>query len=90
MVNLLIYLIVAAVIGWVVTDLMHSQSKLLLNILVAIVGALLAGYFFSPIFKLGTINDGLTLPTMLFTLLGSIILIGSVHLLQRDRRERRR
>lgn len=90
MANLLIYLIVAAVIGWVATELMHSRSSLLLNIVVAIVGALLAGYFLSPIFNVGTINEAITVPTMLVTLLGSIILIGIVHLFQRSRRGRRR
>ena len=78
--NILIYLIVAAVIGWVATELMHDRSNLLLNIIVAVVGAFLAGYFLSPIFKVGTINDAITVPTMLVTLLGSIILLAVVNL----------
>ena len=80
MMNLLIYLIVAAVIGWVATGLMHDRSNLLLNIVVAVVGAFLAGYFLSPFFKVGTINDAITVPTMLVTLLGSIILLAVVNL----------
>ncbi len=86
MTNLIIYLIVAAVIGWVATELMHDRSNLLLNIVVAVVGAFLAGYFLSPIFKVGTINDAITVPTMLVTLLGAIILLAIVHLFQRGRR----
>ncbi len=73
--NLLIYLIVAAVIGWIATEVMHDRSNLLINIVVAIVGAILAGYILSPIFHVGTINDAITLPTMLVTLLGAIILL---------------
>ena len=84
--NLLIYLIVAAVIGWVATELMHDRSGLLLNIVVAVVGAFLAGYFLSPIFKVGTINDAITIPTMLVTLLGAIILLAIVNLFRRGRR----
>jgi uncharacterized membrane protein YeaQ/YmgE (transglycosylase-associated protein family) len=80
MMNLLIYLIVAAVIGWVATEIMHDRSNLLLNIVVAVVGAFLAGYFLSPIFKVGTINNAITVPTMLVTLLGSIILLAVVNL----------
>ena len=72
--NLLIYLIVAAIIGWVATELMHDRSNLLLNIIVAIVGAFLAGYFLSPLFHVGTINDAFTIPTMLMTLAGAVIL----------------
>jgi uncharacterized membrane protein YeaQ/YmgE (transglycosylase-associated protein family) len=77
--NLIIYLIVAAVIGWVATELMHDRSNLLINIIVAVVGAFLAGYLLSPIFNVGTINDAITVPTMLVTLLGSVILLAIVH-----------
>jgi uncharacterized membrane protein YeaQ/YmgE (transglycosylase-associated protein family) len=80
MLNILIYLIVAAVIGWVATELMHDRSNLLLNIVVAVVGAFLAGYFLSPFFKVGTINDAITIPTMLVTLLGSVILLAVLNL----------
>ena len=81
--NILIYLIVAAVIGWLATELMHDRSSLLINIVVAVLGAFLAGYFLSPIFKVGTINDAITIPTMLVTLLGSIVLLGIVRILRR-------
>jgi uncharacterized membrane protein YeaQ/YmgE (transglycosylase-associated protein family) len=80
MLNILIYLIVAAVIGWVATEFMHDRSNLLLNIVVAVVGAFLAGYFLSPIFKVGTINDAITIPTMLVTLLGAVILLAVINL----------
>jgi uncharacterized membrane protein YeaQ/YmgE (transglycosylase-associated protein family) len=78
--NILIYLLVAAVIGWVATELMHDRSNLLLNIVVAVVGAFLAGYFLSPFFHVGTINTAITLPTILVTLLGSVILLAVVNL----------
>jgi uncharacterized membrane protein YeaQ/YmgE (transglycosylase-associated protein family) len=84
--NILIYLIVAAVIGWIATEIMHDRSNLLINIVVAVVGAFLAGYFLSPIFKVGTINDAFTIPTMLVTLLGSIILLAILRLFRRGRR----
>ena len=83
--NILIYLIAAAVIGWVATSIMHDRSNLLINIVVAVVGAFLAGYFLSPLFGVGTINDAITLPTMLVTLLGAIILIAIVRLFRRGR-----
>jgi uncharacterized membrane protein YeaQ/YmgE (transglycosylase-associated protein family) len=82
MVNLVVYLVVAAAIGWVATELMHDRSNLLINIIVAVVGAFLAGYFLSPIFKVGTINEAITIPTMLVTLLGSVILLAVVNLFQ--------
>ena len=81
--NILIYLIAAAVIGWVATSIMHDRSNLLINIIVAVIGAFLAGYFISPFLKIGTINDAITFPTMLVTLLGAIILISIVRFLRR-------
>jgi uncharacterized membrane protein YeaQ/YmgE (transglycosylase-associated protein family) len=81
--NLIIYLIAAAIIGWVASEIMHDRSGLLVNIIVAIVGAFLAGYFLSPIFNVGTINDAITVPTMLVTLLGSVILLAIVRLIRR-------
>jgi uncharacterized membrane protein YeaQ/YmgE (transglycosylase-associated protein family) len=80
--NLLIYLFVAAVIGWIATELMNDRSNLLVNIVVAILGAFLAGYLLSPVFNVGTINDAITVPTMLVTLLGSIILLAIVNALR--------
>lgn len=83
--NILIYLVAAAVIGWVASELMHDRASLLMNIVIAVVGAFLAGYFLSPLFGVGTINDAITVPTMLVTLLGSIILLAIVRLLRRIR-----
>ncbi len=81
--NILIYLLVAALIGWVASDLMGDRSNLLLNIVIAVLGAFVAGYFLSPIFHVGTINQAITIPTMLVTLLGAIILLAIINLLRR-------
>jgi uncharacterized membrane protein YeaQ/YmgE (transglycosylase-associated protein family) len=78
--NLIIYLLVAAFIGYIATEIMHDRSNLLINIVVAVAGAFLAGYFLSPFFHVGTINQAITFPTMLVTLLGSIILLAIVNL----------
>jgi uncharacterized membrane protein YeaQ/YmgE (transglycosylase-associated protein family) len=81
--NVIVYLIVAAVIGWLASEIMRDRASLLINIVVAVLGAFLAGYFLSPIFGVGTINDAINLPTMLVTLLGAIIIIALVHLVRR-------
>lgn len=88
--NLLIYLLVAAFIGWVATELMNDRSNLLINIVVAVIGAFLGGYFLSPIFHVGTINTAITVPTMLVTLMGSIILLAIVHAIRGSGRRRTR
>jgi uncharacterized membrane protein YeaQ/YmgE (transglycosylase-associated protein family) len=83
MINIIIYLIVAAVIGWIASEIMHDRASLLINIIVAVLGAFLAGYFLTPLFHIGTINDAINIPTMLVTLLGAIIVIAIVHLFRR-------
>lgn len=83
--NIIIYLVVAAVIGWIASMIMKDSNGLLINIIVAILGAFLAGFFISPLLGIGTINDAITLPTMLVTLLGAIILIAIVNLFRRGR-----
>jgi uncharacterized membrane protein YeaQ/YmgE (transglycosylase-associated protein family) len=84
--NIIIYLIVAAVIGWVATEIMHDRSNLLINIVVAVIGAFLAGWFLSPIFHVGSINAAITWQTVLLTLAGSIILLAVLNLFRRGRR----
>ncbi len=83
--NLIIYLIAGAIVGYVASRIMHtnSQQGLLLDIVVGVVGAFLAGYFISPLLKVGTINDAITLPTLLVTLLGSVVLLGLYRIVAR-------
>ena len=61
----------------------NSQQGLLLDIVVGVVGAFVAGWFLSPIFGVGTINDAVTLPTMLVTLGGAVLLLFVVNLFRR-------
>lgn len=75
--NLIIYLIAGAIVGYFASRIMHtnSQQGLLLDIVVGVVGAFLAGWFITPLLGIGTINDAITIPTMLVTLLGSVVLL---------------
>jgi uncharacterized membrane protein YeaQ/YmgE (transglycosylase-associated protein family) len=81
--NLIIYLIAGAIVGYIASRIMRTNSSqgLLLDIVVGVVGAFIAGYFISPLLGIGTINDAITIPTMLVTLLGSVILLAVYKLL---------
>ena len=83
--NIIIYLIAGAIVGYIASRIMrtNSQQGLILDIVVGIVGAFLAGWFLTPIFGVGTINDAITLPTMLVSLGGAIILLFIVKLIRR-------
>jgi len=84
--NLIIWLIAGAVIGYIASRIMgtNSQQGLLLDIVVGVVGAFLAGWFLTPLFGVGTINqNNFSLPALLVSLLGAVILLAIVRLFRR-------
>ena len=83
--NILIYLLAAAIVGYIASLIMKTNSKqgLLLDIIVGVVGAFIAGYLITPLFNIGTINDGINLSTMLVSLGGAVILLFILKLLRR-------
>jgi len=83
--NLIIYLIAGAIVGYIASRIMHtnSQQGTLVDIVVGIIGAFIAGYFISPLLGVGTINDAVTIPTMLVSLIGAVILLWLVKLVRR-------
>ncbi len=85
--NFLIWLIVGGVIGWVASMLMktNDQQGVILNVVVGIVGAMLAGLFITPLVGISTINqDNFSLPAMFVSLVGASILLGIVNLFRRS------
>jgi uncharacterized membrane protein YeaQ/YmgE (transglycosylase-associated protein family) len=84
MIDIIIWLVAGAVIGWVASALMHDQSSLLLNIIVGVVGAFVAGYLLTPLFGVSTINQGnFSIPGLLISLGGAVILLAIVNLFRR-------
>ena len=83
--GILIWLIVGGVVGWLASIVMrtNAQQGILLNVVVGIVGAVLAGIFISPFVGVGSINDGLSAGSFLVSLLGAIVLLGIVNLFRR-------
>ena len=82
MINLLLWLVVGGVIGWLASIVMRTdaQQGILLNVIVGIVGAFLAGFIFTG----GTINNApLNLYTFLTSLVGAIVLLAIVNLFRR-------
>lgn len=83
--DIIIYLIAAAVVGYIASIIMKTNSKqgLIIDIVVGVIGAFIAGYLLTPLFNVGTINDGVTLPTMLVSLGGAVVLLFVLKLLRR-------
>jgi uncharacterized membrane protein YeaQ/YmgE (transglycosylase-associated protein family) len=83
--NLIIYLIAGAIVGYIASRNMrtNSQQGTLLDIVVGVVGAFLAGYIITPLLGIGTINDAITIPTMVVSLLGAVVLLAIVKAVRR-------
>jgi uncharacterized membrane protein YeaQ/YmgE (transglycosylase-associated protein family) len=83
--NIIIYLIAGAIVGYVASLIMKTNSRQgpVLDIVVGIVGALLAGYIISPLLGVGTINDAITIPTLLVSLVGAMILLWAYKMVAR-------
>ena len=85
--NLIIGLIVGGIVGWLASIVMKrdGQQGILLNIVVGIIGALLAGAVISPLVGVGTINSGFSVGSFLVSLVGAVILLALVNLFTRGR-----
>ena len=84
--NFLAWLIVGGVLGWVASLIMRTdgQQGILLNIVVGIVGAILAGFLLNPLIGGGNIMSGnLSLSAILVSLLGAVVLLAIVNLIRR-------
>ena len=80
--GIIIWLIVGGIVGWLASLIMKrdAQQGIILNVVVGIVGALLAGWIFG-----GGINEAITIRTFLFSIIGAVILLAIVNLFTRGR-----
>lgn len=84
--NFVIWLILGGLIGWAASMIMRTngQQGLVLNVIVGIVGALVAGWFLTPLFGITTINqNNFSLPALLVSLVGAVLLLAAVNLFRR-------
>ena len=83
--NFILWLIIGGVVGWLASLIMRTdaQQGIVLNIVVGIVGAFLAGWFISPLVGVPTINQGFSLGSVLVSLVGAVILLAIVNLFRR-------
>jgi uncharacterized membrane protein YeaQ/YmgE (transglycosylase-associated protein family) len=81
--NILIWLVVGGLIGWVASMIMGTDGRqgVILNVVVGIIGALIGGWIFGNAFGTSTINQGnLSVSALLVSLVGAVILIAVVKL----------
>ena len=80
--GIIIWLIVGGIVGWLASIIMKrdGQQGIILNVVVGIIGALIAGWIFG-----GGINQAITVMTFLYSLLGAVVLLLIVNLFTRGR-----
>ena len=82
--NLVWLILLVALSAFAILIPKFFQIGILLNIIVGIVGALLAGFLLAPLFGTGTINaNDFSLPSLLVSLLGAVVLLAIVNLFRR-------
>lgn len=84
--NFIIWLIVGGVIGWLASMLMktNDQQGMFLNVVVGVGGAMLGGWFISPLVGVGTINqNNFSMPALFVSFVGAAILLAIVNLFRR-------
>ncbi len=81
MIGFIVWLVVGGVVGWLASLIMRTdaQQGVILNIVVGIVGAFIAGLILNG----GTINEAITVQTVLVSLVGAIVLLAIVNLVRR-------
>ena len=79
--GIIVWLIVGGIVGWLASLIMRTdaQQGIILNIVVGIVGAVVAGLLLGK----GNINQGLSIETFLWSLIGAVILLAIVNLIRR-------
>jgi uncharacterized membrane protein YeaQ/YmgE (transglycosylase-associated protein family) len=84
MLNFVIWIVVGGIIGWIASMLVRTHEGPLLNIIVGIVGAFIAGLLLTPVFGITTINQAnFSLPALLVSLLGAVLLLAAISFVRR-------
>lgn len=86
--NIIIILIVGGVIGWLASIVMRTdgQQGIFLNVVVGIVGALLAGFLITPLIGGAPITNGaFDVMSLVASFLGAVVLLAIINLFRRGR-----
>lgn len=84
--NFIVVIIVGGILGWLASKVMNTdaQQGIFLNIVVGIVGALLAGLLLSPLLGIPAITSGsFSIGALAISFVGAIILLGIVNYFRR-------
>jgi len=86
--GIIILLVVGGVLGWLASMVMRTdgQQGIILNVVVGIVGAFLAGFLITPLIGGAPITSGaFSIQSLVVSFLGAIVLLAIVNLVRRGR-----
>lgn len=83
--SILLTIILGGLAGWIASMILNRDNSMgvVLNIVVGIVGALLANWLLAPLFGVEAQLDELSLSGFLMSVLGSVVLLAIVNLVTR-------
>lgn len=84
--NLILIIIIGGILGWLASKVMRTdaQQGIFLNIVVGVIGALLAGFLINPLIGGGTITEGdFSISALIVSFLGALVLLAIVNLFRR-------
>ncbi len=84
--GLIILLVVGGLIGWIASMIMRTdgQQGIFLNVVVGIVGAMLAGFLVTPLIGGAPITSGvINIQTIVVSLIGAVVLLAIINLFRR-------
>lgn len=79
--GIIIILIVGAVVGWLASLIVGGGGGIIFDIVIGVLGALIAGFLFGG--GASFLNAPLNLMSILYSLLGAVILLVIVNLVRR-------
>jgi uncharacterized membrane protein YeaQ/YmgE (transglycosylase-associated protein family) len=83
LVNIIVWLIVGAVAGWLAGIVMKSRQGLITNIILGIIGSFVGGFVLTLVPGVQSVETGLSLGHILTAMVGAIVIIFVVRLLRR-------
>ena len=84
MLNLIVWLVIGGIIGWLASMLMNHPEGRIMNIIVGIVGAFVGGLLVGPLFHTSTINqNNFSVLGLLVSFIGAVILLAIVNVIRR-------
>ncbi len=86
--NIILILVVGGVLGWLASMVMRTdaQQGIFLNVIVGIVGALLAGFIITPLIGGAPITSGsFDVMSLVASFIGAVVLLAIVNLFRRGR-----